>query len=275
VQVTDSENPSATASKNLSITVTLIPLRITATSLPAASGGVSYSARLTATGGFAPYTWSVTQGALPAGLSLNAATGAITGKPTVPGTASFTVQVSDGETPSASASANLSITVNVAPLTITTSSSLPATQPGVPYSVKLTAAGGIPPYTWSVTQGTLTPGLKLHAATGVISGTPTSQGHVATFTAQVSDAENPPATAAAAFTLPDGGGPAGTFTVGSGPDAIASDGTNMWVTNSGSNSVTELSPTGAVLGTFPVGTGPAGVASDGTTCGSPTPARTT
>ena len=61
--------------------------------------------------------------------------------------------------PSASASANRSITVNVAPLAITTGSSLPATQPGVPYSVKLTAAGGIRPYTWSITQGTLTPAL--------------------------------------------------------------------------------------------------------------------
>jgi hypothetical protein len=204
VQVTDSENPSVTASANLSITVTLIPLAVTTTSLPAASGGVSYSAKLAATGGYPAYTWSVTQGALPAGLSLNASTGAITGKPTAPGTASFTVKVTDGETPSGSASANLSITVIVAPLTITTGTSLPATQPGVPYSVKLTASGGIAPYTWSVTQGTLTPGLKLHAATGVISGTPTSENSVATFTVQVSDTENPPASASAAFTLPDG-----------------------------------------------------------------------
>ena len=57
----------------------------------------------------------------------------------------------------------------------------------------------------------------------------------------------------------------GTFTIGSGPAGIAFDGTNMWVANSGSNSVTELSPSGAVLGTFAVGTRPEGIASARTT----------
>jgi Putative Ig domain len=218
VGVSDAETPPGSASANLSITVNVAPLAITTTVLSGATDDLAYSAKLAASGGIAPYTWSVTAGALPAGLSLNASTGAITGKPTVPGTASFTVKVSDGETPSASVSANLFITVNVAPLAITTGSSLPATQPGVPYSVKLTAAGGIPPYTWSVTAGTLTPGLKLHAATGVISGTPTSENSVATFTVQVSDTENPPASASAAFTLPDG---ANTVTVTSPGDQLS------------------------------------------------------
>ena len=170
--------------------------------------------------GGSPYTWSVTGGKLPAGLSLNSASGAISGKPTAPGTASFTVSVSDGESPPASAggapgpvpggsspvsaSADLSITVTVAPLVITTVSVLPADTPGVPYSVKLAADGGLTPYAWSITQGSLPAGLKLHAATGVISGTPTSGKGFGTFTAQVSDAENPPATAPAAFSAPAG-----------------------------------------------------------------------
>ena len=210
VSVSDAETPPAPVSAALSIAVTVAPLTISTAPLSGATANLAYSVKLAASGGIAPYAWSVTQGALPAGLSLNAATGAISGKPTAPGTASFTVNVSDGETPSATVSAAMSITVTVAPLAITTGAVLPATQPGVPYSVKLAAAGGIPPYTWSITQGTLTPGLKLHAATGIISGTPTSEGNVSTFTAQVSDAENPPATASVALSLSDG---ANTVTV--------------------------------------------------------------
>jgi hypothetical protein len=202
VQATDSEDPSLSASANLSIMVTLIQLAVTTTSLPEATGDVSYSEKLAASGGIAPYAWSVTQGALPAGLNLNPATGAISGKPTAPGAASFTVGVSDGENPPASASADLSIIVTVAPLAITTVSVLPAATPGVPYSVKLAAAGGLTPYSWSITQGSLPAGLKLHTATGVISGTPSSGSGSgigvgkgkgsATFTAQVSDGETPP-----------------------------------------------------------------------------------
>jgi hypothetical protein len=104
------------------------------------------------------------------------------------------------ENPSVSASQGLNITVTVAPLAITTVSVLPGLTSGMPYSVKLAADGGLTPYTWSITQGSLPAGLKLHAATGVISGTPTS-GSGSTFTAEVSDAQNPPATASATFSL--------------------------------------------------------------------------
>ena len=200
VKVSDSESPSASASATLSITVTTAPLMINTPSLPAATAGVSYSAKLAAAGGIKPYTWSVTNGALPAGLSLDPATGAISGKPTAPGTAIFRVNVSDAEKPSVSASQGLNITVTVAPLAITTVSVLPGLTSGMPYSVKLAADGGLTPYTWSITQGSLPAGLKLHAATGVISGTPTS-GSGSTFTAEVSDAQNPPATASATFSL--------------------------------------------------------------------------
>ena len=89
----------------------------------------------------------------------------------------------------------------------------------MPYSVKLAADGGLTPYTWSITQGSLPAGLKLHAATGVISGTPTS-GSGSTFTAEVSDAQNPPATASATFSLS-----ANTVTVSSPGDQTTIAGT--------------------------------------------------
>jgi hypothetical protein len=200
VQVSDSENPPASASANLSITVTLEPLTVTTTSLPAATAGVSYSVKLAASGGIRPNTWSITQGSLPAGLSLNSVTGAISGKPTGLGTASFTVNVSDAENPPASVSANLSITVTGAPLVITTVGDLPTATVGMAYSMRLAASGGLTPYTWSITSGSLPAGLKLHAATGVISGTPTSGG-VSTFTTELSDSESPSATVSATFSL--------------------------------------------------------------------------
>lgn len=200
VQVSDSENPPASASANLSITVTVEPLTVTTTSLPAGTADVWYSAKLAASGGIRPRTWSITQGALPAGLSLDSVTGAISGTPTALGTASFTVNVSDAENPPASASANLSITVSGAPLVITTAADLPTATAGTPYSTRLAASGGLTPYAWSITGGSLPAGLKLHATTGVISGTPASGG-TSTFTAQVSDAENPSATAVVTFSL--------------------------------------------------------------------------
>src|ERR1051326_7831993 len=88
------------------------PLAITTTSLSDSTQGLSYSATLTATGGVAPYTWSVTSGSLPAGLSLSGS-GTISGTSSASGTSNFTVRAlsSDSQT----ATATLSLTVNAAP----------------------------------------------------------------------------------------------------------------------------------------------------------------
>ena len=86
-------------------------ISISTTSLPDGDVGVAYSQTPGVTGSTTPYaSWSITSGALPAGLSLNSTTGAITGTPTTAGTNNFTIQVTDivGGT----ATANLSITIN-------------------------------------------------------------------------------------------------------------------------------------------------------------------
>ena len=75
-----------------------VPVTVTSTSLPAATAGQAYSATLTAADGTAPYKWSVTSGSLPAGLKLNASTGAITGTPTGAGTSTVTVAATDSTT---------------------------------------------------------------------------------------------------------------------------------------------------------------------------------
>jgi hypothetical protein len=86
------------------------PLAVT-TALPAAQAGVPYTGGLTITGGIAPYQTSVTAGALPAGLTLDPATGAITGTPTSNGTSTFTVAVTDSAIPAATVTKTVSIAV--------------------------------------------------------------------------------------------------------------------------------------------------------------------
>ena len=153
-------------------------LVVTTSSLPNGTTGRGTRRCLDAAGGLAPYSWSVIGGGLPPGLSLNAATGGITGTPTTAGHSSFTVQVTDGQVPFDTATRALSITVlpvSYPPLAITTTS-LPNTKRNKNYSRTLAATGGLAPYVWSVVSGSLPTGLTLNATTGVISGKATTIG---------------------------------------------------------------------------------------------------
>ncbi|HVU15368.1 MAG TPA: DUF4082 domain-containing protein [Candidatus Didemnitutus sp.] len=87
-------------------------LAINTSSLSGATAESSYSATVSATGGAAPYSWSITSGSLPAGLALNASTGIIAGTPTVLGTSTFTVGVTDSGPPVQSIGKTLSIVVS-------------------------------------------------------------------------------------------------------------------------------------------------------------------
>jgi len=196
VEVTDSETPPVSSAVTSSITInsTLSQLTIVTTGLRSGTQNSPYSVTLQATGGVTPYTWSINQGSLPPGLTLNASTGAITGTPSGAGVTNFQVGVEDSESPTETAVRALSITITPAvPLSVSTTS-LPSGTAGTVYSAPITAIGGVYPYTWSVTSGTLPSGLTLNSSTGVISGTPQNVGS-STFTVQVVDSETPPVTA--------------------------------------------------------------------------------
>jgi hypothetical protein len=96
----------------LSINIVAAALSIATASLPAGVTGTAYLQTLAVTGGTLPYTWSLSAGSLPAGLTLDVTSGNISGTPTVSGTSTFTVQVTDSVMVTAAKA--LSITVNPA-----------------------------------------------------------------------------------------------------------------------------------------------------------------
>jgi hypothetical protein len=173
------------------------PLTITTSTLPAGVINAPYNVTLVAAGGATPYAWSLLSGNLPAGLSLSRA-GVISGTPSAAGTSSFSVAVADSQHPPSIATATLSLAVSAA-LQITTSN-LVGGSIGVGYSQTLAATGGLSPYSWMITQGSLPQGLMLNASGGVISGTPAGSG-TSTFTVQVSDSETPAATATTSLSI--------------------------------------------------------------------------
>ena len=117
------ENPSGVAAVFTIGFISPAPLSITTSSLPVGLQGTAYSATLTATGGTLPYTWTLTSGTSPAGLHLNATTGAITGTPTAAANATpLTFMVTDFSSPAQTKSVNLTMTISPGTLAITTSS---------------------------------------------------------------------------------------------------------------------------------------------------------
>lgn len=243
-------------------------------SLPTATIGIAYSGSIQVTGGTAPYAFALVYGTLPAGLSLDSKTGAISGTaltvgsylfsisatdnlgdygdhrftvtvakggggkisvtvtpasaslisggtqqfsaavretsntsvtwsassgqisssglftaPTVSATTTVTVTATSTADPTAKGSASVSVSpAGTNSLSITTTS-LPQGTTGTAYSATLAATGGKTPYQWSMSSGSLPPGLQLNTSTGIISGTP-SQSGTFQFTAQVKDSSS-------------------------------------------------------------------------------------
>ncbi len=201
----DAGNPVQSATGQVALTIVaanVTPLAITTTSLPDGQVTAAYSVTLAATGGTTPYTWALTAGTLPAGLSLNAASGVISGTPTAAASATpLTFTVTDMGSPQQSASVNLALTIAGVQTLVISTTSLPNGQVAAAYSATLAAAGGIAPYTWSLTSGTLPGGLSLASSTGVISGTPTATATATPLTFTAKDAGSQTASANLTLTI--------------------------------------------------------------------------
>ena len=197
------------------------PPSITSTVLSQATINVPYSFYLTATGGEGNYTWAITAGALPPGLTFSDMTAQISGTPTTVGSYSFTAQVTDSDLKTGTANLTLVVggvvIINCTSCSTNYPTTLPSGTPDVPYnpsgSPTFSASGGQPPYTWCVVEtggngttcdngsgGALPAGLTMSTA-GAISGTPTTAAAPVQFTVQATDSETIAAHGTAMLTL--------------------------------------------------------------------------
>lgn len=173
-----SQSADIFASKNFSIQVN--DLCFVTNTLPDGDLNSFYRLSLIVSGGTAPLNFSVRNGTLPNGITVDSKTGLLTGTPTTAGTFSFTLQVSDST--GATTSQSFSVTIHPA-LAFSTTSPLPPGTTGVNYSQTFAATGGLAPYTFS--SNDTPPGLTLSAA-GVLSGIPVAG--TFPFTVSVTDA---------------------------------------------------------------------------------------
>ena len=265
VTATDSSSGAGpySASQAYSLTVNTPTIAVSPTTLPAATTGSSYSQTISASGGTAAYTYAVTSGALPSGLSI-ASDGTLSGTPTAGGTYNFTVTATDSSTGTGpyTGSRAYSLTVNaptvtVAPTTLSTGTT------GSSYSQSVSASGGTAPYSYAITAGVHPAGLTL-ASDGMLSGTPTAGG-VYTFTVTATDSSTGtgPYTGSRAYSLT-----INAPTVSISPTTLpgATDGASY------SQSVSASGGTGPYSYAVTTGALPSGLslASDGTISGVPT-----
>ncbi len=148
------------------------PIQIRTSALPDVALGAPYDEKLEVVGGTPPYAFALAEGALPDGLVLTPDVGRITGTADAPGPFPFTVRVSDPGGRSATQALRLYVTPE--PLDIATSS-VPEGQEQIAYRFELRARGGVPPFVWTQTGGTLPTGITLDAD-GVLSGTAVDYG---------------------------------------------------------------------------------------------------
>jgi hypothetical protein len=167
------------------------------TSLPAGQIDKAYLSGAYAVGGVPPYTYRVISGSLPAGVTLTATAGTISGTPTHDGTFTFTVRATSAADPTG-LTRQLTLVIAPPPLAVA-ATSLPTAVVGVAYAKALKATGGYTPYSWSISAGHLPAGMTLTSA-GELSGKPTTAGTFA-ITVRVEDASHPALTATAKLSL--------------------------------------------------------------------------
>ncbi len=180
------------------LSVASVPV-ITTTTVPAGNVSIPYRAQLAYTGGVGTASFAITAGSLPAssGLTLSPS-GLISGTPGSVATYTFSVSVTVGT--QTSAPQPYTLVVNSL---VVTSGATAMGESQLPFSFKLTAAGGKAPYTWSLAPGSapLPAGLTLNGTTGLITGTPTTASTTPNIAVQAVDSASPAASATQQMTF--------------------------------------------------------------------------
>ncbi|CAG0928150.1 partial Serine/threonine-protein kinase PknD, partial [Planctomycetaceae bacterium] len=165
--------------RQFTLDVFLPPFTITTATLADGVDTAPYIATITATGGTGSnYNWSVVSGALPPGLSLGAGgtpSTSLQGTPTAAGNFLFTVEAAD----SASNTDQQALNLTIHPAAQITTTSLPTGTTNFSYSSPITASGGMGSYAWSVTSGTVPPGLIMPSTgtpSALFAGVPNTPG---------------------------------------------------------------------------------------------------
>jgi large repetitive protein len=179
ISITATNGIGSNATQSFTLTVVIPPLVISTASLPGGTAGTPYAWTLAATGGSGPYAWSIAAGSLPAGLALDAATGAISGTPTTVATSSFTVRVTDADTTSTTKALSIAVASSVIP---PNAGSMPLpvvdiapTPDGKGYWL-VNGAGDISPHGSAQNYGSLA-GMALGAPIVAMAPTPSGKGY--------------------------------------------------------------------------------------------------
>ncbi|GAB2573510.1 putative Ig domain-containing protein [Dyella jejuensis] len=176
--VTATDSNTNAGSQSYTLTINTPTISVSPNALGSIKVGVPFSQTLTASGGTPSYTYLVSSGALPTGVTLDTNSGTLSGTPTAGGSYSFAIQAQDssvGTGPYRSAPQSYSGTIADATVAISPAAGTLNASYAQSFSQVFTASGGTAPYTYSM-SGQAIPGLSFDSGTNTLSGMPTQPG---------------------------------------------------------------------------------------------------
>ena len=198
--VKDYNNEVATANSTVTFTVTLAPIiavagTTTAVSVQQNSAITSFAPFASVSHGTPPYTFYVSAGTLPTGITLDPSSGLVSGTPTIPQSAADVIfSVKDSNDVVASTTVTVSFTVTVIPISAVAGNirtiSVQQNSAISGFSSFSSVSNGTTPYTYYVSAGTLPPGITIASNNGFVSGTPNTVQAAANVTFSVKDVNN-------------------------------------------------------------------------------------